>query len=117
MGAYFLEVFGRPKREINCACERDMGPNLSQSLHLINSGRLNSKLSAPEGRLAQLIKAGKGDLDIINELYLATISRYPTPQEAHVALSQVRMKKEQRTAALQDILWALLNTQEFLYNH
>jgi uncharacterized protein DUF1553 len=117
MGAYFLEVFGRPKREINCACERDMGPNLSQSLHLINSPNLNGKLSASDGRLSQLIKSHKSDLDIINELYLATLSRYPGPDELHVALKQVRDTKEKRTAALEDILWALLNTEEFLYNH
>jgi hypothetical protein len=116
-GAYFLEVFGRPKREINCACERDMGANLSQSLHLINSPNLNGKLRAEDGRLTKLVKAGWSDLDIINELYLATLSRYPTPQEVQVALKQVRVTREQRTAALEDLLWALVNTQEFLYNH
>jgi hypothetical protein len=117
IGAYFLEVFGRPKREINCACERDMGPNLSQSLHLINSPNLNGKLRAEDGRLAQLIKARRSDLDVINELYLAALCRYPTPQEVQVALKQVRFQKDQRTAALEDLLWALINTQEFLYNH
>jgi hypothetical protein len=117
MGAYFLEVFGRPKREINCACERDMGPNLSQSLHLINSPNLNGKLTSADGHLAHLIKAGESDLDIINDLYLATLSRYPGPTEVHVALRQVRESKEPRAAALEDILWALVNTEEFLYNH
>ncbi len=118
VGSYFLEVFGRPKREILCSCDRDMGPNLSQSLHLINGSDLNSKLNAPDARLATLIKAGESDLlDIINELYLATLSRYPSPVELHVALSQVRDKKEKRQAAFEDILWALVNTEEFLYNH
>jgi len=116
-GAYFLEVFGRPKREILCACERDMGPNLSQSLHLINSPNLNGKLRADDGLVHKLIKAGRSDLDIIEELYLAALSRGPSPDELHVALQQVRAKMEQRAPALEDILWALLNTQEFLYNH
>jgi hypothetical protein len=117
VGSYFLEVFGRPKREILCSCDRDMGPNLSQSLHLINGSDLNGKLDASDGRIALMVKAGKSDLDIINELYLATVSRYPSPVELHVALQRVRDKKEQRQAALEDILWALVNTEEFLYNH
>jgi len=117
MSAYFLEVFGRPKREINCACERDMGPNLSQSLHLINSPNLNGKLTSADGHLAHFIKAGESDLDIINDLYLSTLSRYPSPTEVHFALRQVRDSKEPRAAALEDILWALVNTEEFLYNH
>ncbi len=117
MGSYFLEVFGRPKREINCACERDMGPNLSQALHLINSGNLNGKLGAADGRLKKLIQGGRSDLDVVNELYLSALSRFPSPAEIHVALQQARAKKEQRAAALEDLLWALLNSQEFLYNH
>ena len=108
--------FGRPKREILCSCDRDMGPNLSQSLHLINSPNLNGKLKADDGRLHSLIKAGRSDLDIINELYLAALARYPSPPEVQVALHQVRATKERR-AALEDLLWALLNTEEFLYNH
>ncbi len=78
-GSYFLDVFGRPKREILCACERDQGANLSQSLHLINGSDLNSKLDASDGRIAKLIKAGTSDLDTINEFYLAALSRYPKP--------------------------------------
>jgi hypothetical protein len=89
-GAYFLEVFGRPKREILCSCDRDMGPNLSQSLHLINSPNLNGKLGAKDGRVHTLIKAGSSDLDIVSELYLAALSRWPSPEELHVALQQVR---------------------------
>jgi hypothetical protein len=116
-GSYFLEVFGRPKREILCACERDQGPNLSQSLHLINGSDLNGKLTAGDGRLASLIKAGKSDLDIIDALYLGALGRYPTPDEARVALRQVRDRKEKRQTAFEDLLWALLNTEEFLYNH
>jgi hypothetical protein len=116
-GSYFLEVFGRPKREILCSCDRDAGPNLSQSLHLINGSDLNSKLEAPDGRVAKLIKAGASDLDILNTMYLATLSRYPSPAELHVALQRVRDKKEKRQAADEDLLWALANTEEFLYNH
>jgi hypothetical protein len=116
-GSYFLEVFGRPKREILCSCDRDMGPNLSQSLHLINGSDLNSKLDASDGRVAQLVSGGASDLDTINALYLPTVCRYPSPSELHVALQQVRAKAAKRQAAFQDILWALVNTEEFLYNH
>jgi Protein of unknown function (DUF1553)/Protein of unknown function (DUF1549)/Bacterial Ig-like domain (group 2) len=115
-GSYFLEVFGRPKREILCACERDMQANLAQSLHLINSDNLNSKISADDGRIARLLKAGATDRNIIAELYLAALSRYPSPREMQATLQQLRDARSRREG-LEDVLWALLNSEEFLFNH
>jgi hypothetical protein len=120
--SYFLSVFGRPKREVLCACERSLQPNLAQSLHLINSGNLNDKLTDGKGRIAQLLKqyektppelAGK---QMTEDLYLLTLCRYPTPTETKNLLAYVAKTKDPRKA-YEDSLWALLNSEEFTYNH
>ncbi len=120
--SYFLSVFGRPKREILCACERSLQPNLSQSLHLINSDSLNSKLSDDGGRVATLLKQYEktapeaANRRIVDELYLLTLCRYPTQFEAQNLLAHVAGTKEPRKA-FEDSLWALLNSEEFTFNH
>ncbi|MCA1595554.1 MAG: DUF1549 domain-containing protein, partial [Chloroflexi bacterium] len=81
VGVYFLDVFGKPKREIVCACERDMQPNLAQSLHLINSGDVDGKLFADDGWLHTQLAHGVMDSDIITGLYLRALGRYPTYKE------------------------------------
>ncbi len=116
VGSYLLEVFGRPKREILCACERSSQPNLAQSLFLINSNSIQQKLQAEDGWLATQIRAGRKDADIITDLYLSALSRYPKSQELKTALRYIRESKD-RKAGLEDIAWAILNSQEFLFNH
>lgn len=116
VGSYLLEVFGRPKREILCACERSSQPNLAQSLFLINSNSIQQKLQAEDGWLALQIKAGRTDSDIITDLYLSALSRYPKSQELKTALRYLRESKDRKTG-LEDIVWAILNSQEFLFNH
>jgi hypothetical protein len=122
IGSYFLSVFGRPKREILCACERSQQPNLAQSLHLINSANLNAKLSADQGRIAHLLKRyeqlppATANRNIVEDLYLLTLCRYPTPQETQNVLAHVAATKEPRKA-FEDCLWALLNSEEFMFNH
>jgi uncharacterized protein DUF1549/uncharacterized protein DUF1553/Big-like domain-containing protein len=116
INSYLLDVFGRPKREIVCACERDPQPNLSQMLNLINSGDLNNRIAAEDGRIATALKADLTDAQIVRQLYLATLSREPKAEELKLAEEQVR-KSANRKAALEDVLWALLNTQEFIFNH
>jgi hypothetical protein len=119
-GHYFLEVFGRPKREILCACERSPQPNLSQSLHLMNSGNINFKVTAGDGRLAKLLKkydawaAPVRDRGLLDELYYTTLCRPPSADEAKSMLAYVAKQKD-RAAGFQDVLWALLNSEEFLF--
>lgn len=121
IGAYFLEVFGRPKREILCACERSPQPNLAQSLHLINSGSLNAKLTADDGRVAHLLKQFEPwapavrDRRIIEEMYLLTLCRPPSKAETQAVLAHIGKTKDRRKG-FEDALWALLNSEEFLFN-
>jgi hypothetical protein len=86
---YFLDVFGRPPRQITCDCERAQEPNMAQALHLINGQGVNQKISADTGLVANLIKASKKDGEIIEELYLTCFGRLPTPEEMTAALQTV----------------------------
>ena len=115
--SYFLTVFGKPENSSACECERSSEANLAQSLHLLNSSEVQGKLSAGDGRAAQL--AGQKDRsreDKIRELYLRVYSREPVSEEMAVAVAHLEKSPDEKTA-FEDILWALVNTKEFLFNH
>ncbi|HXG24351.1 MAG TPA: DUF1549 domain-containing protein, partial [Chthonomonadales bacterium] len=114
--SYFLELFGRPARNTTCECERSDEPNLGQVLHLMNNASINAKLSAKNGRVASLIEAKLPDARVVEELYLASVSRFPTPQEKRQATKLLARAKNRQQAA-EDILWALMNSKEFVFNH
>ena len=116
VSSYFLDVFGRPKRQMVCSCEREETANLTQTLHLINGNTLNSKLGNGAGRCAELAKSEKSPQEMVTELYLWTVSRPPTEEESSEALARLE-KTEKRQQALEDELWMLLNSQEFVFNH
>lgn len=114
--SYFLTNFGRPRRTSTCECERMNRLDLSQVLHLANGDALQAKLASPTGRVARLLAASATDEAIIVELYLATLSRRPTAAEQSTAgefLKSLPVKKE----AVEDLLWTLLNSPEFVMNH
>ena len=115
---YFLTVFGRPQGESACECERSSEANLAQSLHLLNSQEVQGKLTAGSGRARVLAtEKERSDEEKLNELYLWVFSRQPTDKEKAVALAHIEKHKDQKNIAYEDILWALLNTKEFLFNH
>lgn len=114
----FLDVFGRPPRETPCECERPREANLAQALQLLNSGDLQAKITTPRGRLASWLEdTQKSNPEILEELYLTALGRRPRDSERTTLLTYVGGKSSDRTAAFQDVLWALLNTKEFLFNH
>jgi hypothetical protein len=124
---YFLSVFGRPAMESACECERSDDANLAQSLHLINSPALQDKLAHANGRAARLAALQAADDSKVDDLYLAAVSRRPNAEERAAALAHLAKKRAAGTdaatrvaaerAAYEDILWALINTKEFLFNH
>lgn len=115
--SYFLTVFGRPQAETACECERSQEANLAQSLHLLNSAEVQGKLTAKEGRSAQLAAdASRGDDDKLRELYLLVYSREPLAEELAIAKAHLD-KTPDKQQAYEDLIWALLNTKEFLFNH
>jgi hypothetical protein len=109
----FLRMFGQPPRETVCECERSEETTLGQSFELIGGRRIDGKLREPENRIGRLLAAGKTNGEIVTELYLASLNRYPRILELRDAKGYVAGKKDRRRA-LEDVLWALLNTKEFL---
>jgi hypothetical protein len=112
----FLKQFGQPAREAACECEREGDVNLARALEMRNGELLLGKLRAPDNRLGKLLAAGSSDADIATELFLATLSRQPLANEARAVLEHVAQASDRR-AAWEDIQWALLNTNEFLFRH
>jgi hypothetical protein len=116
--SYFLTVFGKPQMESACECERSSEANLAQSLHLLNSSEVQGKLSAGSGRAAMLAAEKERPEEAkIAELYLWVYSRQPTDDETKVALAHIEKHQDNKKLAYEDILWALINTKEFLFNH
>ena len=118
MSSYFLESFGRPQRITVCSCERSTQPSISQALHLMNSGEINKKISSYRGRARQLSDSPELSPDqIIDELFLVVLSRKPNDEEKRVVLQAFGLPDKTRRTATEDVLWALLNTKEFIYVH
>lgn len=124
----FLKVFGRPDNTSVCECERVSSASLAQSLHLMNASDVKAKLTASGGRAEQLTKAEMPEPKRIRELYLAAFSREPTADEVQIAETHLAKPRIDATGkpldsqrakrnGYEDLLWALLNTKEFLFNH
>jgi uncharacterized protein DUF1549/uncharacterized protein DUF1553 len=116
--SYFLTVFGRPEASSACECERSSEANLAQSLHLLNSGEIQAKLTSATGSAARLAgDKGRPHEIRIRELYLLAFARVPTPEEMTIALAHIQKNEQDPKRAYEDIVWALVNTKEFLFNH
>jgi hypothetical protein len=115
-GSYFLDTFDRPRRVTGCECERSSGATLSQVLLLANSEEIENKLAGGEGRIANLLKEKKPTKEIVENLYLAAYSRLPTAEEM-ATLEAFAAGQEKPQHALEDILWTLINSKEFMFNH
>lgn len=113
---YFLKVFGQPQGDTACECERSQEANLAQSLHLLNSQEVQNKVA--RGRAKQLADQKERPIDEkIKELYRWVYSREPVSEEVQIALAHLEKHKDNPQVAFEDILWALINTKEFLFNH
>jgi hypothetical protein len=114
-GSYFLQAFGRSPRATVCACETRAESTLSQALHLIGGEAINAKLG--EGKVVPaLIEARKDPAAIVEELYIRALARKPTADEARAMLGLVGDRPGDRQA-YDDILWGLLSSSEFQFNH
>ena len=115
--SYFLDVFGRPQRISACECERVSEANLAQALHLLNSDEVQGKLSRGGGRAETLAKDPRDDRAKVEELFLWAFARKPTPPEVDAAIAHINKQGPQnKKAAYENILWALINTKEFVFN-
>ncbi len=113
----FLDAFGRPNASAECPCERDAKPSVVQALHLMNSTKLQARLVDQKGRGARLAKGSATPEQIVEELYLAAFSRFPTPEEKEIAAKVIGQDQAKVQGAIEDVMWALLNSAEFVFNH
>jgi hypothetical protein len=112
----FLETFGRSARDTGLESERSNRPTASQRLHMLNSSHIQLKIQQ-SGKIRGLLQAGGGPRESIGALYLAILSRFPTDEELRVAGAYFDANAGNRAAAAADLVWALLNSSEFLYRH
>lgn len=115
--SYFLDVFGRPAGATACECERADEATLAQSLHLLNSKEIQTKLTNDTGRAASLTVSSQPLDELITEIYLTALSRSPTDSELKTALDYIAARPEKRREAFEDFIWAIVNSKEFLFNH
>ena len=100
-----------------CTAELDGMREDVQSLHMMNSRALQDKLSSKEGRVKQLAESKATAAEIVTELYLQSLSRLPNAEELEKATAVFSAGKATRQTATEDVLWALLNSPEFVFNH
>jgi hypothetical protein len=117
MPLYFFQIFGRPVRASVCECERSNEPSISQALHLMNSPEVMDKIQFRKGRARMLADGTLSPEAIIDELYLAALSRFPKDTERALMMQAFSREEASRRNAVEDVLWTLLNTKEFLYNN
>ena len=112
--ARVFRIFGRPARVTICDCERPSRPALPQTLFFMTDAGLLGKIKS--GRVKTLAASNCCDAEAIEDLFLATMSRLPGDDEFRFALDRLRARHD-RAAGLADVLWALINTREFVLNH
>jgi hypothetical protein len=112
----FLKTFGQPARELACECEREGDSNLAQALQLINGPAVNDRLRNPNNRIGKLLAKKLTDRQMLEELYLVTLTRLPAAEEVQASLDHVTRSVNKRQA-WEDVHWALINAKEFLFRH
>jgi hypothetical protein len=133
--SYFLTAFGRPPRLASTAAERMSSPNIAQALHVINGDTLNDKLRASGGTVDMLLKLGISTSRIADYLFLSSFSRYPSETERNMVASALQIPDSpkpkltsygmsgdegalsQRRQSLEDLMWSMLTSKEFMFNH
>ncbi len=117
---YFLKTFGRHQRRITCDCERSDQPTVIQVLHLNNGTTINDKLSAPQSIVGRWAQDGLPLEEVIDQAYLATLSRLPSAEERSKMLALVADADKENVArreTFEDVLWSLMTSPEFLFAH
>jgi Protein of unknown function (DUF1549)/Protein of unknown function (DUF1553) len=115
-GGDFLRVFGKPNRLLTCECERSESTTLAQAFQLINGEAVRRKLEAVDNRLGRMLAAGQNDDAILDEIYLASLSRFPTENEREIARRHLARSTDRRKG-WEDVAWVAINSKEFLLRH
>ncbi len=116
--SYFLQTFGQPAREKTCECERTAEPNITQVLHIANGDTLNQKLGAKDNRIGKWLEKKTPNEQIIEDAFLTNLSRPPSANEREKLLKMLNeAPSEELRPVIEDMVWAMLSSKEFLFNH
>jgi hypothetical protein len=113
----FLKDFGQPARADACECERGSDTTLEQALQIVGGRTLHKKVVAADNRIGNLLRSGIDDAGLVDQLFLATLSRRPSAGERGVAVATLAAAPGNRRRAAEDLFWTLLNHPEFLFQH
>jgi hypothetical protein len=124
IASYFLSAFGRPERKTTCSCERTDDSTMTQALHISNGKTLNDKLRAAGGAIDTLMEASLPDEAMLTRIYRMALAHDPSDAEKKQALALLaadgaggaEATQEQREK-IEDLMWAVLTSKEFLFNH
>jgi hypothetical protein len=116
VAAHFLDIFGRPARMSACECERVDAPALTQALELVNSAEIQRKLTTKTGYAQRLADSDKSHASLVNDLFLTVLARQPKPEELQTGTNFLASEPD-RLEACRSLLWSLLATNEFIFNH
>ena len=112
VNSMFLDTFGRPNENQDPPCERTPDSTVTQALHLMNSPDVDRRIRNDAGRAARLAKSELNATEITSELYLSIYSRYPSEAERSYAVKLIEGAGEKRRVAIEDLMWAMLNSPE-----
>jgi len=117
--SWFLQTFGRNQRRITCECERSDEPSLVQVLHLSNGTTINEKLGTAENRLAKWLQQYESNDELLTEVYLTCLGRQPQPKERSEIVDVLNLAADaaERRVILEDLVWGIVSSREFLFNH
>jgi len=115
-GGSFLKTFGKPDRLLTCECERSETTTLAQAFQMINGETVRKKLEANDNRISQRLASGVSDSDLLNDFYLSALARLPSESERKAVVVHLGRARDRRKA-WEDVVWALLNSKEFLLRH
>jgi hypothetical protein len=113
----FLKDFGQPARADACECERGSDFTLEQALQIVGGRTLHSKVIANENRIGKLLKSNADNATLVDQLFLATLSRHPAPSERNLAVAELAAHPNDRRRSAEDLFWTLMNHPEFLFQH
>ena len=114
-GPDFLRVFGQPPRETNCSCERSVSADLSQALALVNGDFIHERIIDKDCLFRRRIREGRTNEEIVEEIYLAGYSRFPNEKEMDLVITFIE-EQEDREIALEDLVWSVINSKEFMFH-
>jgi hypothetical protein len=112
----FLQMFGKPPRETNCACERSASSNLNHALSVANGTFVYHRIIDKNNLFRRLLKEGISTDELVDHLYLAGYARYPTDEERRYVIEHVE-KHEESEEGWEDVIWAIVNSKEFAFQH